>query len=94
MLLFNSLIVTFYFYICLRAFIELQDGIKIRKLLQEKKIVTHFARDTVDLRKHFHYGPQESLPDTRFTLLESRRVALSSHINSRASRFLESLLFL
>ena len=39
-------------------------------------------------------GPQESLPDTRLEQLESKRVALSSHINSRASRFLESLLFL
>ena len=35
-------------------------------------------------------GPQT--PDS--ALLEGRRVALSSLINSRASRFLESLLFL
>ena len=37
--------------------------------------------------------PQESNPNTRRTLLESRRVTLSGHMNSRASRFLELLYF-
>ena len=40
-----------------------------------------------------HHRPQESLPDTRLALLEGRRVALSSHINSRASRFLITFIF-
>ena len=78
--------VTFYLYtrILFRAFIELQDGIKISKSCQEK------ISDTFCLRKHFYHKPQESLPDTTLVLLESRRVALSSHSYSRALKCLKS----
>ena len=44
----DNLTVTFYFfitvYVLARAFIQLQDGIKIRKVVLAKKIVTRFAR--------------------------------------------------
>ena len=82
--LFGTLTVTFYFYILFRAFIELQDGIKIRKVVQAKNILTNFARATVTKSFQMTSGNtfitnSESLPDTRLGLLESRRVALSSH---------------
>ena len=75
---------------------ELQGSIKIRKGYPGKKNCDKFSRATCykvisdDLRKHFYHKPQESLPDTRLGLLESRRVALSSHSYSRASKCLKS----
>ena len=38
-----TLTVTFYFYICFRAFIELQDGIKIRRSCPGKKNCDKFC---------------------------------------------------
>ena len=50
--------------------------------------MTNFARATGT--SHFKGPPetprpQESIPDTKLALLECRRVALSSHMNSRDS---------
>ena len=91
------MIATFHFYICFRAFSELQYG---RNGCPAKKIVTRFARATVT--KSFQRtpgnisstGPRKAsqTPDLQLES-EKVRVALSSHINSRASRFLESLIF-
>ena len=72
----------------------------MKKVVQAKKNCDTFCLSycykviSEDLRKHFYHKPQESLPDTKPVLLENRRVALSGRMNSRASRFLESLLFL
>ena len=47
----------------------------VEKVVQAKKIVIYcYEVISDDLRKHFYHKLQESLPDTRLGLLESRRV--------------------
>ena len=61
------------------------------KVVQAKKIVIYcYEVISDDLRKHFYHKLQESLPDTRLGLLESRRVLLPSYSYSRASECLKS----
>ena len=64
---------------------------KSEKVVQAKAIVTRFARATVTKSFQRTSGNtsitslRKVYLDTRLTLLESRRVALSSHSYSRAS---------
>ena len=76
------------YFILFRAFIELQDSIKIRKSCPGKKKLCYcYKVFSDDFRKHFYHRPQESLPDTRLGPLESRRVALSSHYTVKNEEF-------